>query len=57
MATPAKLRERAARYRQMVRMATDKRIIEALVSLADECEAMAERIEAEESREERREAD
>jgi hypothetical protein len=57
MATPVELRGRAARYRQMTLMVTDQRIIDALISLADECEAIAERVEMEEARRQGRQAD
>jgi hypothetical protein len=43
--TPAQLRARAWRYREMARTISDPRTIEALLSLADKYEAMAERME------------
>jgi hypothetical protein len=44
-ATPAELREKALHYREMVAIVADQRIIDALESLADEYEEMAERLE------------
>ena len=35
-ASPAELREKAARYREMIALVSDQRIIDALNSLADE---------------------
>jgi hypothetical protein len=43
--TPAHLRERATRYRQMARSFSDQPAVDALLSLAAEYEAMAERME------------
>jgi hypothetical protein len=43
--TAADLREKATRYRAMVHLVTDLRLINALLSLATEYEALAERIE------------
>jgi hypothetical protein len=43
--TPAGLRDRAARYREMLSLVSDQRIISALISLAEEYEALAERME------------
>jgi hypothetical protein len=43
--TAADLREKATRYRAMVHLVTDLRLINALLSLATEYEAFAERIE------------
>jgi hypothetical protein len=45
--TPAELRAKAERYRDMVRLATDERIIEALRQLANEYDAAAEMLEKE----------
>lgn len=44
-ATPAELREKALHYREMVAIVVDQRIIDALESLADEYDAMADRLE------------
>jgi hypothetical protein len=43
--TPAGLRDRAARYRNMLFLVSDPRIISALISLAEEYETLAERLE------------
>jgi hypothetical protein len=43
--TPAELREKAMRYREMVLIVSDQRLVDALISLAEEYEALAERIE------------
>jgi hypothetical protein len=45
MKTAADLREKATRHRAMVRSVTDPRLIDALLSLAMECDALAERLE------------
>jgi hypothetical protein len=42
---PAELRARAARYRLMVKLTTDARLIKALLQLADEYEATADWLE------------
>jgi hypothetical protein len=42
---PAELRARAARYRLMVKLATDARVIEALLQLAHEYEVTADWLE------------
>ena len=42
--TSAELRGRAERYRAMVRLTTDPRIVDALKTLADQCEALANRL-------------
>jgi hypothetical protein len=42
---PAELRVRARRYRAMVILASDERVIRALVELADEYEALADQLE------------
>ena len=47
MQSPADLRGKAARYRLLSMRATDQRLIEALNSLADEYDALAERLERE----------
>ena len=44
-ATPTELRERARRYREMVRMVADQRVIDALISIAEEYETVADQIE------------
>jgi hypothetical protein len=44
-ATPAELREKAARYREMVALAIDQLVIDALNVLADEYEALANKLE------------
>jgi hypothetical protein len=44
-ATPAELREKALHYRELVAIVLDQRIIDALESLADEYEAMADRLD------------
>jgi hypothetical protein len=43
--TPAELREKALRYRGMVLSVSDQRIIDALISMAEEYEALANHIE------------
>jgi hypothetical protein len=43
--TPAELREKALRYRAMMALVSDKRLVDALNSLAEEYEALAERAE------------
>ena len=43
--TPEELREKAARYRMMANQTSDLRLIEALLTLADEYEAVAKRLE------------
>jgi hypothetical protein len=43
--TPAEMRKRALRYRQMATTLLDQRTIDALISLAEEYEEMAERME------------
>lgn len=48
-ATAAELRAKAEHYRNMVSMVSDQRIIDALVSLADEYEALALSLESQES--------
>jgi hypothetical protein len=40
--TPDELREKALRYRGMVLTVSDQRLIDALISLAEEYEALAE---------------
>lgn len=45
MDTPDELRERAARYRSMLAHVSDPRLTNALNSLADEYEALANRLE------------
>jgi hypothetical protein len=42
---PDKLREKALRYRAMMVLVSDQRLVDALSSLADEYEALAERVE------------
>jgi hypothetical protein len=42
---PADLREKAERYRAMANSVSDQRLIEALLSLASEYEALAKRVE------------
>lgn len=42
---PDQLRAKAAPYRAMVRLAYDERVIKALLELADEYEATADRLE------------
>ena len=39
--TSAELHSRAERYRTIVRLTTDPRIVDALKTLADECEVLA----------------
>ena len=43
--TPAQLRERATRYRELVAKITDPRVVDALNSLAAEYEALADHLE------------
>jgi hypothetical protein len=45
-ATPADLRAKAEHYREMVTMVSDQRIIDALISLAEEYEATALSLES-----------
>jgi hypothetical protein len=42
---PDELREKALRYRGMVLIVSDQRLVDALISLAEEYEALAEHIE------------
>ncbi len=43
--TPDELREKALRYRGMVLIVSDQRLVDALISLAEEYEALAEQME------------
>jgi hypothetical protein len=43
--TPDELREKALRYRGMVLIVSDQRLVDALIALAEEYEALAERME------------
>jgi hypothetical protein len=43
--TPAELRRRAQHYRDLRRIVTDRRMLDALTALANEYEATAERLE------------
>ncbi len=45
-ATPAELRDKATHYREMILMVSDQRIIDALRSLAEDYEALAEQLES-----------
>jgi hypothetical protein len=45
MKTAAELRAKARRYRELARTATDKRLENALMSLADEYDALAKKLE------------
>jgi hypothetical protein len=42
---PEQLREKALRYRAMTVLVSDQRLVDALSSLADEYEALADRVE------------
>lgn len=46
-ATPAALREKAKQYRDLVRLISDQRIVDALMTLADEYDERANRLERE----------
>ena len=48
-ATPGELRAKAEHYRDMVSIVSDQRIIDALISLADEYEALALSLEKQQS--------
>ena len=48
--TPVDLRAKAAQYRAMVAMVSDQRIIDALISLAEEYEAAARGLEGQAAR-------
>jgi hypothetical protein len=43
--TPDQLREKALRYRGMVLIVSDQRLVDSLISLAEEYEALAEHME------------
>jgi hypothetical protein len=43
--TPDELRQKALRYRGMVLIVSDQRLVDALISLAEEYEALAEHME------------
>jgi hypothetical protein len=45
--TAEQLREKARRYREMRRLVTDQRLIDALSTLADEYEALATKLDGE----------
>jgi hypothetical protein len=45
METPDELRRKAARYRDMLAHVSDKRLIDALKTLAQEYEALADRLD------------
>jgi hypothetical protein len=45
METPDELRHKAARYRQLKRNLTDQQVRATLTTLADECDALASKLE------------